>query len=158
MKEILKNKKIRLFVFMYFIFLSLYFSIYTFSKYSGRVNGNGELSVAKWDISLASENNSISLMGGGSSVNYNLNVTSNSDVGIDYYVTISNIPNGVILTVDGRDPITINGDVDLGKVGTIYANDETKTKTHVLNFKAPLGIGEVSNKDILVNVKFIQTN
>lgn len=159
MKGILKNKKVRVFIFIYIIILSSYFSIYTFSKYIGRVNGDGQIGVAKWNVSLAGDSDSISVMSGGNGVVYNLDVTSNSQVGIDYYVSMSGVPDGVSVSLDeGGELIATDGVINFGKVGTIYANAEEKTVNHKLTIKASLEANGVTNKNVNIDVKFIQIN
>jgi len=158
MKKIFKNKKIQIFVLVYLTIFTSYFSIITLSKYSGRINGSGQMTIAKWDVSLASNDDSVSVLSGSNGTTYNLNVVSASDVGIDYYITINNIPTGVAVLLDGVEATVNAGVAEFGKVGSIYANDSNKTKTHTLTFKAPLGTNSVTNRAVGIDVKFVQIN
>ena len=51
------KERIILFIFVYLIFASLYFSVNTLAKYTGTVSGTGETQVAKWEVSATPNSN-----------------------------------------------------------------------------------------------------
>ena len=84
------KERIILFLFVYLIFASLYFSVNTLAKYTGTVSGTGETQVAKWEVSATPNSNSpMNIIAGNNTASYKITVTSTSDNKL-----IKILPNG----------------------------------------------------------------
>ena len=75
----------------------------TFASYRSNIITSGETDVAKWELLVDGDRNSIDLVPGGSSVSYILSVTSKSEVSSTYSIIIDNLPNGVQIALDEGD-------------------------------------------------------
>lgn len=157
-----RKRKFFLFLLIYLFFITTYVSLNTFSKYVSVTNNkNATKSVAKWDVSLdtSSSGNTINLINGNSSSSqdYLLTVTSQSEVGVNCDLNISNVPNGLKLVIDGTDEYTAsNTEINVSDFCLFNANDANDTQNFVLTFVAPLDLATVSNRQIDINVTCIQ--
>lgn len=167
--EVKKIKKDRfvMFLIIYFIFLTLSFTMFTLSKYVGRVERMGTATIAEWDVDLDTTNgnegvtgDTLSITSGTTSQDYRLNVTNNSEVSVSYSVIITSLPEGVTVAVDDGTPVAQDAShkVQFMNLGTIAADAATKTVTHKLTFAAPLGTAEINNDSINIEVVFVQDN
>ena len=157
-----RRKKFFLIMLLYAFFITSYFSLKSFSKYTSIAsNKTGVKSVAKWDVSLdtSSSGNTINLINGNTSASqdYLLSVTSQSEVGVNCDLNISNVPNGLKLVIDGTDEYTAsNTEINVSDFCLFNANDANDTQNFVLTFVAPLDLATVSNRQIDINVTCIQ--
>lgn len=157
-----RRRKFLLILLLYAFFVTSYFSLRSFSKYTSVAsNRTGVKSVAKWDVSLdtSSSGNTISLINGNSSAsqNYLLSVTSQSDVGVNCDLNITNVPNGLKLVVDSVDEYTAsNNEINVSDFCLFNANDANDTQNFVLTFVAPLDLAAEQNRQIDINVTCIQ--
>lgn len=156
------KKKFLLFIFLYVFFVTSYFSLRSFSKYTS-VAGNktGTRGVAKWDVSLdtSSSGNTISLINGNSSSSqdYLLTVVSQSEVGVNCDLSVTNVPNGLKLTIDGIYEYTASNNlISANNFCFFNASDPNNTQNYILTFTAPLELDTVTNRQIEINVTCIQ--
>ena len=158
MKKRRLKQKFKVFLTIYFVVFTSFFALTTFSKYAGMSTGSGTATVAKWEISFQGDTNAnISIVKGNTTQEYKLTVTSSSDVGVSYYVIISNVPDGVQAKVDSKNYIPAsNGEIRIENVGIINANDAIKTKVHTLTFDAALTTQEKKKKKMDIDVMFTQ--
>lgn len=159
MKKRRLKKKFKLFLKIYFIILTFSFSVLTLSKYVSKVEGDGGLKVAKWEVKLDTNlsSDTFTVVMGNGSQNYKLKVYSTSEVGVSYSIVLSNIPNGVQVSLDGATPLTpTNNKITFSNVGQFDANGAIKSREHTLSFSAILGSNEISDTDINMDVVFIQ--
>ena len=170
----LKKDKFIMFLIVYFIFLTLSFTIFTLSKYVGRVNKSGTVTIAKWDVGLDTNtgnegiiNDTINITSGdvsqgGVRQDYRLTVTNNSEVAVIYTIIVKNLPAGIKVGIDdgALQDQDANNQVQFtnNSLYTLAASGSNRTTTHKLTFAAPLGTAEVTNKGINVEVIFIQKN
>ena len=153
------KERIILFIFVYLIFASLYFSVNTLAKYTGTVSGTGETQVAKWEVSATPNSNSpMNIIAGNENASYKITVTSTSEVGCDYSISLSNVPTGVMVKLDDEDPVTVGNDkkVTFTNCGEFSANTQGQQRIHTLELKAGIDITPVSNNEMNVDVSFVQ--
>ena len=135
----------------------------SFAKYADDINKNGEISIAKWDVSVGdSDIDTINVLAGNTTDNldkqtYTLNVTSESEVGVDYTILLGGIPTGVKVILDGVKTYSEeNNIVVIDNAGTFDAVDYNSTHTHSLTFVAPDGVLPVFNNEVSIDVLFVQ--
>ena len=160
MKRKLKKKYIA-FLSVYALFFISYFTLVTLAKYTNLLNRNGNVSVAKWDVSIAGDNNITlpTMIIGNSSTyqDYNLTVTSLSEVGINYSAIITNVPEGVQIQVDdGNIYNEDNNKITITNLGSFSSNDTNTTHIHKLSFIVPIGIDAITNQELDLDVIFTQ--
>lgn len=136
------KKKFKIFFVLYFTLFTSFFAANTFAKYYGQVNGNGNVSLAKWDVSIDTPDSDsrIDLIAGNTTDSYNLNITSNSDTKTDYTIVISNLPNNMKVSFDGGTSFQTPSNNIVTFSGTINANAAVKTVNYNLVFDAPIGV------------------
>lgn len=165
----MKNKKkIKSFIYIYTLFFILCLSIITMAKYTGVISGESSVPVAKWDVSLLGvdgeelPNNKIlpTIIIGNSNTypDYNLKVTSKSEVGVNYKLVISNVPTGLKVKIDdtlevGPTDSTINV-----LLGHFSATNAEVTRNHKLTFIVPDGASPIDNRELNLDVIFEQVN
>ena len=152
------KRKYIIFLVLYFVFASFYFTSNTLSKYIGRSYGNGSIATAKWEIGLddsgAQKNFSIL---SGDSVNYTLVVKSSSEVSNKYTITLSNVPADVMVSIDGNSAILpTNGIVSFPNEFSFNATSSELTNSHTLSFNTSLQTNAVTNNEIGIQVNFVQ--
>ena len=155
-----REKKIITFIIIFFIVFSSCFLINkTFSKHSSMVIGSGETDVAKWELLLDSDSGSINLVPGGSSVNYTLRLTSNSEVSSNYSIKISNLPDTVRISLDNGEFIgPTNGEILFENSGSFNSSSSSVINNHTLSFKAIDGASSVSNRELDIDIIAVQDN
>jgi len=130
----------------------------TFSKYTNKVVGNGETSIAKWSfkvneqteqfatIKLAETYDKNTLTNGkiapGTKGSFDLVIdSSTSEVGVDYMVDFeneTNKPTNLIYRVNNNTVDNIE-ELEQYLTGTINANDTDKTRTLTIEWEWPYG-------------------
>ena len=160
MKRKLKKKYI-VFLSMYALFFVSCFTLITLAKYTSLLNRNGNVSVAKWDVSIAGENNKTlpTMTIGNSSTyqDYTLTVTSLSEVGITYSAVITGVPTGVQIQVDDNTIYTpTNNTITINNLGSFSANASNTTHTHKLSFIVPIDTDTITNQALDIDIVFVQ--
>lgn len=156
------KKKFVSFLLIYFILLSSYFSMITFSKYIGVINDYGTSPVAKWEVYTDTSDNEsdvLNIIIGDDKTNpsYVLKITSLSDTKVMYSILLSDLPNGLEVKLDDGDyQSSINNKIEFNDVGYINANDESYEKIHTLTFNVPIDFDEIDNSEINIDVVFDQ--
>lgn len=123
-----------------FILLVLSFNILpiTYSRYISKGNGLETSLLAKWEVNMIeNSDNSLELISkNASEVNYSFVITSTSDVACDYSLTISNVPNDVIVKVDDNivNSSGENGTYSINNLGEFAVNSENSTHQHTITF------------------------
>ena len=115
------------------------------------------LNVADWsvDIDQTGVTGSVQVIEGDTNGGtYTLNVVSDSEVDVIYDITVSNIPSGVQVKLDGGTYLPENSTVTFTNAGAIPYGDGPNT--HTLTFKANNGATLVSNRTINIDVDFKQ--
>lgn len=141
-----------------FIVLVLMFMIpNTYAIFRDRVLGNGSLTLATWDVSLnqANVNDHLSIIPSPneSVASYTVNVTNVSEVSITYVISISNLPTGVSVSLDGGEYVSENNQkVVFDEISPIAYNASNKNRSHILSFKASSSATYVNNAEVNINV------
>lgn len=162
----MKNEKIKkkfsTFLLVYFILFTSCFSIITLSKYIGVSIGDGNKTVAKWEVSIDTSDNSsdtLNIIKGKTTQNYILKITSTSETKAIYSVELSDVPNGLEASIDGVNFQTASDNkITFDNVGYINANDQEKTVTKTLSFRTQAGSEVLDENTININVIFKQAN
>ena len=160
MKRKLKKKYI-VFLSMYALFFVSCFTLITLAKYTSLLNRNGNVSVAKWDVSIAGENNKTlpTMTIGNSSTyqDYTLTVTSTSEVGINYSAVITGVPHGVQIQVDDNTIYSeTNNTITINNLGSFSSNASNSTHTHKLSFIVTIDTDTITNQALYINIVFVQ--
>ena len=155
------KKKFIVFLSSYALFFVSYFTMTTLARYTTLLNKNGNISVAKWDVSIAGEDNQVldTLYIGDSSSygRYNLSVTSKSEVAINYSIIIKNVPTGVQIQVDDKNPCSeIDHIVTITDLERLDAGDNTRN--HTLTILVPSGVEPFDTTELDIDVIFTQVN
>lgn len=163
MKRRRLKKKFVIFFSLYFILLISYLVSFTFSKFTSSINKTSTLEVAKWDVSISGESNvSLNVISGNTTENletqsYILSVTSVSEVSSKYSIKISNLPDGVQISIDNGEILTSNNnEIEIEDVGSFMANDLNTTHNHTITFMALDSVEETINQQIDIDVIFTQ--
>lgn len=155
-----KKKKIIVFIIVFFlVFFSCFFINKTFSSYKSNVISSGETDVAKWELLVDSDQSSIDLVPGGASGSYILDVTSKSEVSSSYSIEISNIPEGVQISLDEgtyKDPIS--GIVTFTDCGHFNSTSSSIVNEHRITFKATSSASVISNRELNIDIIAKQDN
>ncbi len=153
MEKIKSRKKEIIFI----LFVSTFFIpiVYAILKYS--VLGGSGLTLATWSVTLnqTNVNNSLSIIPEPNEMvaSYTVNITSASEVDVIYSIVVDNLPTGISVSLDGGAYIPeTNHKVVLTNDKTILYNDNTKSRSHILTFKAATGVQTVANSEIDIDV------
>ena len=151
-KKILQNKFIIIALLFFFSLISV-----TYAVFKDRILGSSSVTLATWEVSLnqGNVNNSLFVISEPHEVtaNYTLNVNSVSEVSIVYSIVLDNLPSGVSVSLDGVNYVAENnGKVVFTDVDTIPYDDPTKTRQHLLYFKAATTAEYVNNIEVNVSV------
>ena len=100
----------------------------------------------------------MNIIAGDKPVSYEITVTSTSEVGCGYSISLSNVPTGVIVKLDDKDPVTVGADkkVTFTNCGEFSANTQGQQRIHTLELEAGIDITPVSNNEMNVDVSFVQ--
>ena len=153
------RKRIIDFLIIYFLVFTLNFTTNTFSKYVGRIDGNGKMNIAKWEVTVDNEisNKTINLVSGNTTQDYSFDVISNSEIATNYAVILTNVPNDIKVSIDGHDlKAPINNRIEFENVGSFEANDTSNINTHTLRFETTIDTEIQNNTNINLNIIFEQ--
>lgn len=153
----MQNKNIKLIA---LICLLILFCIpHTLGLFKRMISATGLINTASWNVALnqTGVDNTLQVIPDTLNASYTLNVTSNSEVDVQYTIIVRNIPSGVEVKLDnGSFQTPSSNTVTFNNVGNIYYNDVSKEKTHTLTFKANTGATAVNNQNVSVDVDFKQ--
>lgn len=135
----------------------------TLGLYKRGANSTGSVNAATWSVALNQTGISGSVTATAGDANgstYLLKVVSNSEVDVDYSITISNIPSDVVVSLNnynnGAFQTPTNGTVTFTNAGTINYTGSSEEVTRTLTFKAASGAATVNNQTVTINVDFKQ--
>ena len=153
------NKKIEIAI---LLCLLLFFSIpSTLGIYKNIASSSKSINTADWDVSLNQTgiNGSITTtVGSSNGTDYTLKLVSNSEVDVTYTITVSNIPSGVVVKLNGDASYTTpsNGTATFPNAGVINYTGSSEEVTRTLTFRANSGATLVSNQSVTIDVDFKQ--
>ena len=161
-RRLLISKRIATFIFLYIIlfvfFLTYNITMKTFSKYASADSKDAEASIAKWEVSLDTENsnntfNTIS----GDTVQYILKIISESEIASCYTVVLSDLPSEIQVSIDGGIFQTpTNNMITYTNLGEFDLDDEETEHTHTLAFLIPLDSNIIDINEINIDVQVSQ--
>lgn len=161
MEKDIYRKRLFIFLFIYFALFSSYYTTDTFTKCVGLLNKSASASIAKWDVSVDSnDSTNFDIVSGNTSEGLenqtcSISITSNSEVGVNYNIIMSNIPTGVQVIFENNIYNETNNIVTINNAGSIDAGDNS-VHYHSLTFIAPSGTAAVSNNEVTIDIDFIQ--
>ena len=133
---------------------------YLLARYSSSLSGFNSAEVAKFIVSLDTSDNvsdNLSLVSSVTTASYTLKVINTSNVSTAYYISLSNVPDGLEVMLDnsGTYLTPINNVITFNNVGSFSASDPNNTHTHVLTFNDPITTSNngIYSIDINVNVE-----
>ena len=155
------RRRVMLFILIYLVFITAYLSVNTMSKYVGTTEGAGTVEVAKWEVSTGTNStDTMNVVAGSEAKTYNIIVTSTSEVGCSYGIKVSNVPANVTVKLDGKDPDAggtgVEGELSFSNVDHFDANASQTQHVHVLSVEAAIGASTVNEKEIGIDVVFVQ--
>ena len=168
MKERRQRRKIRVtiarriitFLCVYSVLFTTNYSMSTFSRYQSNSANTSSAGVAKWDVSVnqLSSTNVLGIVSGDEvAQSYRLKVESDSDVTVSYNITLSNLPDEIMVSLDGDAYQTpVDNEIVYSNVGIFNVTDQTKEKEHILYFKVPIDSDVPSTNEIDVDVTLTQ--
>ena len=128
----------------------------SYSLLRGRSSGSGNLSLAKWNFTLTEDDDVdlLTVVPVTGDADYTFSVSSASEVDVRYTIVVSNLPDGVKVSLDGETPLPQddNHTVSFTDIGTILYTDSVKTKTHTLTFSAVANTIPVNAQEINIDV------
>lgn len=154
------KRKFIVFFSLYFVFLTFYLTMFTFSKYIGFITDENTANIAGWGVSIDDSKNQtdqITLIAGNTQYDYVLSIQSTSEVATTYSIQIKNLPKNIEISLDKSDYITpVNNQVTFLGIGSFNANEIDKITNHTITFNAPLGFETINNQKIDIEVTFTQ--
>lgn len=168
MKERRQRRKVRVtiarriitFLCVYSVLFTANYSMSTFSRYQSNSSNTSSAGVAKWDVSVnqLSASNVLGIVSGDEvAQSYRLKVESESDVTVSYNITLSNLPAGIMVSLDGDTfQAPVNNEIVYTNVGIFNVSDSTKEREHILYFKVPIDSNVPSTNEIDVDVTLVQ--
>lgn len=153
------KKKFIVFLFIYFILFTSYFTFSTVAKYAGEISRTNQISVARFSVNATGNNANIDMIAGngGSSLTYTVTITNTSEVATNYSIMLTNVPTGVKVKLDNGSYMSgTNNEISFNNAGTFAPNDSNSTRTHTLTFMAEIGTATQSNASIGLDVVFTQ--
>ena len=156
------SNRFKSFLYVYALFFVLCFSVITMAKYTGMINKSSNVSVAKWNVTVSGKDTETlpTIVIGDSSTyqEYNLNVTSKSDVALNYSLLISNAPDDLIVEIDNNIEHPIGNRIVVNNLGYFDANDSDFNHTHKLKFIVPINSDTIIGRELNIDVTFTQVN
>lgn len=163
MKKRRLKKKFVVFFSLYFMLLTLYLAVVTFSKYIGSIEKEKSVGIAKWDIQLSEDSNStIDVILGNSTENletqsYVFTITNTSEVASTYSIKLTNVPDNLQVIVDNDETYNEeNNEIVINELSSFDAGDLNSVHNHTLTFIAPQGTEEIENQEIDLEVTLKQ--
>ena len=149
------------------LFLILISNTFILSKYSSGINAvSPEKKVAKFDVSINTTDNAsdtLTMLSGTTEATYIVKVVSRSDISANYSIVLSNVPNGLQVSLDnGTYQTPVNSTITFAGVNctgcSFTANDSITEHTHTLKFYDLLNSNNTGNKSVNIDVMFSQVD
>ncbi len=139
------------------IIVTTIISISTSSKYVDVLpQKSGEAPIAKWEVFTNNDaNKNINLIAGAQGQSYTIRVYSGSETAVDYSIEIHDVPSYITIDLDGVSKTPTNNEIVFDNVGTILVGDTTAHE-HTLTFSADLDSEEITDRDLDIDIKFVQ--
>ena len=134
------------------------------SKYTSSIAGTSRKDVAKFDVSISTSDNAsdtLNMLSGTTEATYIVKVTSRSEVTSTYEIVLSNVPNGLQVSLDnGTYQTPVNSTVTFSGINcsgcSFDLNSNVTEHTHTLKFFDPLSSSNSGTNSINIDVEFSQ--
>ena len=127
------------------------------ARFYSPLGGSASLPIARWGVDVAAETPAtpVSVLIGHTVYSYPFQVSSSSEVGVDYQVLLTGVPETLQVRLDGQAPVaTDSGGIYFA--GGHFNAGETTPHPHTVTLSAPLG-ATAGSQQIGVKVLFTQT-
>lgn len=118
---------------------------------------NGDIDIAEWNVSVDSDDDeNVSVVAGDNvAQEYSFNINNGSEVASTYSVTVSGVPAGVKVGIDGDNDLhnPSEGVVVFSDAGELDAGE---TKIRTIRFVATFDASKSANNNISIDVDFTQ--
>ena len=159
MKKNKENIVVLAILFLSFIFLII---MRVYAKYNSDSNGNSIAKVARWEMSVDTNDNlndNLNIVSGNTTQDYKLKIISTSEVTAKYSIVLSDIPDNIQVSLDNSNAVTpVNNKITFSDVGAINSDSQNKIIDHTLTFSSPLVSNFIFDDEIYVDVIFYQVN
>ena len=148
------------------LILVLFSNTFMLSKYVSAINGVASTDVGKFDVSIITSDNAsdtLSMLSGTTEATYIVKVTSNSEVATSYEIILSNVPDGLQVSLDnGLYQTPVNSTITFAGnncSNCIFSSNSLTTEhTHTLKFFDPLSSSNAGVNSINIDVEFTQVD
>ena len=150
------NRYIR-FILIFFFLIIICNIVNTYCKYQSNNSFNNSIAIAKWEVDTNINNEILNLVSNNNVQDYIVNISYKSDVASDYQIILSNIPEGIKVSLN--DDMYINSDNNhqiVFNAGIINATKEQVNIADTLHFISTLDSDNLSNYKIQIEVVFNQ--
>lgn len=128
---------------------------FTYSLYRLNTMGSTSIGTATFSVSMAGNENDVSIIEENTTFEETVTVTNNSEVDVAYSIIISNLPTGMQASLDNEEYVTeTDNQIIFTDVGTVLYG--ASPVSHTLKFNAPLTVDEVNSQVVDVDVEFKQ--
>ncbi len=132
-------------------------------KFISTLAKSDSIQVAKWEVAIddsdvTNNSNNMDLVAGGSAKSYKIIISNTSNVGVNYSINLTNLPNGIYVGLD-NNPLQLVTDnrITFNDVGIINAqNETTENVEHTIIFQVPLEVDEIEDNEVGISVIFNQ--
>lgn len=148
-------KKDLLIAIVLFGMTALFFVPSTYAIFKNTTQSSSDIVSAEWVVSLEQDgiSDNATVVPGIENGTYTLKVKSLSLVDVKYDIVISQLPNGVDVSIDGVNyPPVSDGTVTFQNAGTILHSSQEKINTHTLTFRGADNATIVDNQVVKVDV------
>ena len=156
----MKKKTIELIIII--ILLSGFYIPSSLGLYRRNNEGVGSLYSSAWEVGLNQNgiNSNVTAVEGSTNGTYTLKIVSESEVDTAYSITVSGIPNGVVVALNGYNNDTfqtpVSGSTTFTNAGVIAYSGQREEVTRTLTFKANNGATLVNSQTVNIRVDFVQ--
>ena len=134
------------------------------SKYTSSITGASSKDVAKFDVSIVTSDNAsdtLNMLSGTTEATYTVKVVSRSEVTSAYEIVLSNVPDGLQVSLDnGTYQTPVNSTVTFSGINcsgcSFDINSNATEHTHTLKFFDPLNSSNSGTSSINIDVEFVQ--
>ena len=156
----MKKKTIELIIII--ILLSGFYIPSSLGLYRRNNEGVGSLYSSAWEVGLNQTgiNDNVTAVKGSTNGTYTLKIVSESEVDTAYSITVSGIPSGVDVALNGYNNDTfqtpVSGSTTFTNAGIINYTGQREEVTRTLTFKANNGATLVNSQTVNIRVDFVQ--
>lgn len=149
MKKRRLKKKFIIFLMIYVFYLAPYLIITSYSKYESMIKKESSVAIAKWEVSASIPDATLNIISENGYQEYNVDITNNSEVSINGFIILSDIPDGILVSIN--DSEFINSDINHQIKYNIELNKESSSN-YQLRFKSKLSSPNLNDYEVNIDV------